>query len=133
MWFGSLDSEDSRGPYVYPRSLTTGPANPWRQPVDSSRPLIQYIEEVGTRIEGVHFSHNLGCMLPLSSPGEAGPPSVQDLVEGASEGEGEGAMEEGASARPGDQDRGELLQHGLEVASAESHVVKGERNQAAGG
>ena len=42
-------------------------------------------------------------------------------------------MEEGASARPGDQDRGELLQHGLEVAPAESHVVEGERNQAAGG
>ena len=127
MWFGCLDSEDSRGLYVDPRSLTTVPTSPWRQPVDSSRPLIQYKEEVGIRIEGVHCSNNLGCMLLLSTPSEAGPPSVEDLVEGASEGEGEGAMEEGASARPGDHDRGELLQHGLEVAPAESHAVEGER------
>ena len=49
------------------------------------------------------------------------------------EGEGEGALEEGASAWSGDQNRGELLQHGLEVAPAKPHVLEGERNQAAGG
>jgi len=72
-------------------------------------------------------------MLLLSSPSEVGPLSVEDLVEGTGEGEGEGDMEEEASARLGDQDRGERLQHGLEFAPAKSHVVEGECNQAAGG
>ena len=71
--------------------------------------MIQYKEEMSARIEGVHCSHNLGRMLPLRSQGEARPPSVEDLVEGDVEGEGEGALEEGASAWPGDQNRGEFL------------------------
>ena len=49
-------------------------------------------------------------MLPLSSQGEAGSPGVEDLVESPVEGKGEGAVEEGAAAMPGDQDRGELLE-----------------------
>ncbi len=53
-------------------------------------------------------------MLPLGSPSEAGTQSIEDLVEGAVNGEGEGALEEGASAWPGDQDRGKLLQHSME-------------------
>jgi hypothetical protein len=72
-------------------------------------------------------------MLPLSSPGEAGSPSVKDLVKSHVEGEGEGALKEGATARPCYQDSGELLQHGLEVGSTESHPVEGERDQAASG
>ncbi len=52
-------------------------------------------------------------------------------MESAVEGEGEGALKEGASTRPCYQDSGKLLQHGLEVASTESHVVEGERDQAA--
>ncbi len=47
---------------------------------------------MGTRIEGVHCTHNLSRMLPLSRLGEVGSPSVEDLVEGAVEGEGEGAL-----------------------------------------
>ena len=88
---------------------------------------------MGTRKEGVHCTHNLGRMLPLSSPGEAGSPRVEDLMESAVEGEGEGPLKEGASARPCYQDNGELPQHGLEVASTESHMVEGERDQAASG
>ena len=57
-------------------------------------------------------------MLPLGSPSEAAAPSIEDLVEGPVNGEGEGTLEEGASAWHGDQDRGKLLQHSLEVASA---------------
>ena len=73
---------------------------------------------MGARIKCVHCSHNLGRMLPLSSPSEAGAPSVEDLVEGAVNGEGKGALEKGASAWHGDQYRGELLQQSLEVASS---------------
>jgi len=57
-------------------------------------------------------------MLFLSSSSEAGAPSVEDLVEGYVNGEGEGALREGATAWLGDQDRGEFLPHGLEVASS---------------
>ena len=48
-------------------------------------------------------------MLHLSSPCETGAPSIKDLVEGAVNGEGEGALEEVASVWHGDQDRGKLL------------------------
>ena len=73
---------------------------------------------MSTGIKGIHSSHNLGRMLPLGSPGEAGAPSIEDRVEGAVNGEGEGAFEDGASTGPGDQDCGEFLQHRLEVAYA---------------
>ena len=72
---------------------------------------------MSTSIKGIHSSHNLGRVFPLGSRDEAGAPSIENLVEGAVNGEGEGALEEGASAWPSDQDRGELFQHGLEVAS----------------
>ena len=68
----------------------------------------------------------------MGSPREVGAPSVEGLVEGSVKGEGEGALEEGASAWPGDQDRGKLLQYSLEVASAYTHVVEGKANQTAG-
>ena len=58
--------------------------------------------------------------MPLGSPGQSGTPSVEDLVEGTNDGEGEGALEEHASTRPGDQGRGELLQESLEVATTQS-------------
>ena len=64
-------------------------------------------------------------MFPLGGPGEAGAPSVEDLVEGSVNGEGEGALEEGATAWPSDQDRGELLHRNLEVASSKPHMVEG--------
>ena len=70
---------------------------------------MQYKKEMSARIKGVHCSHNMGRMLPLGSPCEAGAPSVEDLVEGSVNGEGEGALEEGASALLGDYDRGKLL------------------------
>ena len=54
-------------------------------------------------------------------------------MESTVEGEGEKALKEGASARPCYQDSGKLLQHGLEVASPESHMVEGERDHAASG
>ena len=54
-------------------------------------------------------------------------------MESAVEGEGEGPLKEGASALPCYEDSGKLLQHGLEVASTESHVVEGERDQAGSG
>ena len=73
---------------------------------------------MSTNIKGIYSSRNLGRMLPLGSQGEAGAPSIEDLVEGAVNGEGEEALEEGAFTWHGDQDRGELLQHNLEVASA---------------
>ena len=78
------------------------------QPVDSVRPLIHYKDEVGTRIERVHRTYNMCRMLPLSSPGEAGSPGVEDLVERPVEGEGEGALKEGSAARPRYQDSGKL-------------------------
>ena len=74
--------------------------------------------DMSARIKSIHSSHNLGRKLPLGSPCETGAPSIKDLVEDAVNGEGEGVVEEGASAWPGDQDRGKLLQHGLEMASA---------------
>ncbi len=77
-----------------------------------------YSKEMGTSIECVHCSNDLGRMLPLSSLGEAGAPSVEDLVEGSVNREGEGALEKGSATWPGDPDRGELLQHSLEVASS---------------
>ena len=67
-------------------------------------------------------------MFPLSSPGEAGSPSIEDLVESAVEGQGKGALEKGAAAGPSNQDRSELLKKGLEMAAAESHVIEGERD-----
>ena len=54
-------------------------------------------------------------------------------MESAVEGEGEGPLKEGASARPCYQDGSILLQHGLEVATAETHVVEGKGDQAACG
>ena len=48
-------------------------------------------------IKGIQSSHNLGRMLRLGSLGEAGAPSIENLVEGAINKEGEGALEEGAS------------------------------------
>ena len=58
--------------------------------------------------------------MPLGSQGQSGTPSVEDLVEGTIDGEGEGALEEHASTRHGDQGRGEFLQESLEVAPAQS-------------
>ncbi len=62
----------------------------------------------------------MGGVLPLGSPGQSGTPSVEDLVEGTIDGEGEGALEEHASPRHGDQGRGEFLHESLEVASTQS-------------
>ena len=56
-------------------------------------------------------------MLPLGSPREAGAPRVQDLEEGAADGECKGALEKGAAPGPCHQDRGEFLQNCQEVAS----------------
>jgi hypothetical protein len=56
-------------------------------------------------------------MLPLGSPCEAGAPRVQDLAEGAVDGECERNLEKGAAPGPCHKDRGELLQDGREVAS----------------
>jgi hypothetical protein len=79
-----------------------------------------YKEKVGTNKECIHCPYNLRGVLPLSSPSQTGTPSIEDLVEGAIDGEGEGALEEHAFAWPGDQGRGELLQQSLKVASAKS-------------
>ena len=54
-------------------------------------------------------------------------------MESPVEGEGERTLKEGVSVRPRYQDCGELLQHGLEVSSTESHMVEGERDRAASG
>ena len=61
-------------------------------------------------------------MLPLSSLGQSGTPSIEDLVEGAIDGEGEGALEEHASTRPGEQGRGKFI---LGELGSGLHVVLG--------
>ena len=47
----------------------------------------------------------MGSMLPMGSPCEAGAPRVQDLEEGAVDGDCEGALEKGAAPGPCHQDR----------------------------
>ncbi len=86
---------------------------------------------MGARIERVHRTDNLCRMLPLGCPSETGSPRVENLMEGAFEGEGEGTLKEGAASRPCYHDGGKLFQHGLEVATSEPHVVKGKGDQAA--
>ena len=115
--FGSLVSEELSGPEGIPRNITTLLA--CRRPNSSipTRPLTQYRRKMCTGVECVHRSHDMGCMLPLDSPYQAGAPRVKDLEEGAIDGECKGTLEKGAAPGPCHKDRGEFLQDGREVAS----------------
>ena len=130
--FGSLVSEGLLGPEGVPRNLTTLPGCRRSNPSIPTRSLTRHKRRKGTSVKCVHRSHDLDNMLPLGSPCEARAPRVQDLEEGAIDGECEGAPEKGAAPGPCHHDRCKFLQVCREVASPLTHMVQSQWGQAAG-
>ena len=87
-------------------------------------------EEGRVAMEGVHARNDLSCVLSLSYSSECGAPGLQNLSEGPVHGESKGAFHQRATLGPSDQDRGELFKESIEVASSESEVVHGKRDEA---
>jgi hypothetical protein len=61
-----------------------------------------YREKMGSHKKCIQCPYNLRSVLPLSSSNQTGTPRIEDLVEGAVEGESEEALEEHTPAWPGD-------------------------------